>query len=182
MENILKNICNTIVTEDDCRNQIIQDALGVSCDEELNDLWKTLLVDSPKKDEEKVFSSEDAEKKESNAQLSEDKERKNDTTGESSLTESSKEKADISYNEPVFTLQLFSDEEISADDNNDDDDKQSIMVCITLFFENIKISNLNVSSSILYFLKKKYINIGRVISGLKVFMMILTKVKLLMIG
>ena len=134
VENILKNICNTIVTEEDCANQIIQDALGISCDEELNDIWKTLLVDSPKKDEEKVFSSEDAEKKKSNTQLSEDKERKNDTTGESSLTESSKEKADISYNEPVFTLQLFSDEEISADDNNDDDDKQSIMVCITLFF------------------------------------------------
>ena len=134
MENILKNICNTIVTEEDCRNQIIQDALGVSCDEELNDIWKTLLVDSPKKNEEKVFSSENTEKKESNVQLSENKERKNDTTGESSLTESSKEKADISYNEPVFTLQLFSDEEISADDNNyDDDDKQSIMVCITLF-------------------------------------------------
>ena len=128
----------------------------------------------------KVFSSENTEKKESNVQLSENKERKNDTTGESSLTESSKEKADISYNEPVFTLQLFSDEEISADD----DDKQSIMVCITLFFffENIKISNLNVSSSILDVLKKKYINICRVISGLKVFMMILTKVKLLMIG
>ena len=133
MENILKNICNTIVTEEDCRNQIIQDALGVSCDEELNDIWKTLLVDSPKKNEEKVFSSENTEKKESNVQLSENKERKNDTTGESSLTQNSKEKADISYNEPVFTLQLFTDEEISADDNNDDDDKQSIMVCITLF-------------------------------------------------
>ena len=138
MENILKNICNTIVTEEDCRNQIIQDPHGVSCDEELNDLWKTLLVDSPKKNEEKVFSSENTEKKESNVQLSENKERKNDTTGESSLTESSKEKADISYNEPVFTLQLFSDEEISADDNNDDDDKQSIMVCITLFLKILK--------------------------------------------
>ena len=133
VENILKNICNTIVTEEDCRNQIIQDALGVSCDEELNDIWKTLLVDSPKKNEEKVFNSENTEKKESSVQLSENKKGKNDTTGESSLTESSKEKADISYNEPVFTLQLFSDEEISADDNNDDDDKQSIMVCITLF-------------------------------------------------
>ena len=177
----MKNICNTIVTEEDCAKQIIQDALDVSCDEELNDIWKTLLVDSPKKNEEKVISSENTEKKESNVQLSENKEGKNDTTGESSLTESSKEKADISYNEPVFTLQLFSDEEISAD-NDDDDDKQSIMVCITLFFENIKIFNLNVSSSILDFLKKKYINICRVISGLKVFMMILTKVKLLMIG
>ena len=52
----------------------------------------------------------------------------------------------------------------------------------TFFFENIKISNLNVSSSILNFLKKKYINICRVISGLKVFIMILTKVKLLMTG
>ena len=56
----------------------------------------------------------------------------------------------------MFTLQLFSDEEISADDNNDDDDKQSMMVCITLFFlKNIKVFNLNVSSSILDFLKKK---------------------------
>ena len=129
----MKNICNTIVTEEDCANQIIQDALSVSCDEELNDIWKTLLVDSPKKNEEKVIRSVNTEKKESNVQLSENKEGKNDTTGESSLTESSKEKTDISYNEPVFSLQLFSDEEISADDNNDDD-KQSIMVCITLFF------------------------------------------------
>ena len=126
----MKNICSTIVTEEDCANQIIQDALGVSCDEELNDIWKTLLVDSPKKNEEKVISSENTEKKEINAQLSENKEGKYDTSGESSL---SREKADISYNEPVFTLQLFSDEEISADNNNDDD-KQSIMVCITLFF------------------------------------------------
>ena len=128
MENILKNICNTIVTEEDCRNQIIQDALGVSCDEELNDLWKTLLVDSSKENEEKVFSSENTEKKESNVQLSDNQKGNNDTTEESSLTESSKEKGDISHNEPVFTLQLFSDEEISLDD---DDDKQSILVCIT---------------------------------------------------
>ena len=70
-------------------------------------------------------------------QFSKNKEGKNDTTGESSLTESSKDKADISYNEHVFTLQLFSDEEISADDNNDDD-KQSIMVCITLFLKILK--------------------------------------------
>ena len=76
MENILKNICNTIVTEEDCAKQIIQDALGVSCDEELNDIWKTLLVDSPKKIEEKVISSENTEKKESNVQLSENKEGK----------------------------------------------------------------------------------------------------------
>ena len=128
MENILKNICNTIVTEEDCRNQIIQNALGVSCDEELNDLWKTLLVDSPKENEEKVFSSENTEKKESNVQLSDNQKGNNDTTEESSLTESSEEKGDISHNEPVFTLKLFSDEEISLDD---DDDKQSILVCIT---------------------------------------------------
>ena len=83
MEHILKNICNTIVTEEDCAKQIIPDALGVSCDEELNDIWKTLLVDSPKKNEEKVIISENTEKKESNVQLSENKEGKNDTTGES---------------------------------------------------------------------------------------------------
>ena len=133
MENILKNFCNTIVTEEDCAKQIIQDALGVSCDEELNDIWKTLLVDSPKKNEEKVISSENTEKKESNVQLSENKEGKKDTTGESSLTESSKEKADISYNEPVFTLQLFSDEEISTE-NDDDDDKQKYNGMYYTFF------------------------------------------------
>ena len=36
VEKILTNICSTVVTEEDWKNQIIQDALNVSCDEDMN--------------------------------------------------------------------------------------------------------------------------------------------------
>ena len=108
VEKILKDICNTVVTEEDCRNQIIQDALNVSCDEELNDLWKLILADSPKKNE----------KEKSNEQSSSNQEEKDTITGNI-------KQENISQNEACFSLQLFSDKEIS-----DDDDKESVMVCI----------------------------------------------------
>ena len=108
VEKILKDICNTVVTEEDCRNQIIQDALNVSCDEELNDLWKLILADSPKKNE----------KEKSNEQSSSNQEEKDNITGNI-------KQENISQNEACFSLQLFSDKEIS-----DDDDKESVMVCI----------------------------------------------------
>ena len=110
VEKILKDICNTVVTEEDCRNQIIQDALNVSCDEELNDLWKLILADSPKKNE----------KEKSNEQSSSNQEEKDTITGNI-------KQENISQNEACFSLQLFSDKEIS-----DDDDKESVMVCIYL--------------------------------------------------
>ena len=108
VEKILKDICNTVVTEEDCRNQIIQDALNVSCDEELNDLWKLILADSPKKNE----------KEKSNEQSSSNQEEKDTITGNI-------KQENISQNEACFSLQLFSDKEIS-----DDDDKESVMICI----------------------------------------------------
>ena len=108
VEKILKDICNTVVTEEDCRNQIIQDALNVSCDEELNDLWKLILADSSKKNE----------KEKSNEQSSSNQEEKDTITGNI-------KQENIYQNEACFSLQLFSDKEIS-----DDDDKESVMVCI----------------------------------------------------
>ena len=114
VEKILTNICNTVVTEEDCKNQIIQDALSVSCDEELNDIWKVLIADSPSKNKK-----ENTENKESSEH---NEEEKNDNTEESSLTgECSEKNEGISHTAPSFSLQL-----------SDDDDKESIMVCITL--------------------------------------------------
>ena len=114
VEKILTNICNTVVTEEDCKNQIIQDALSVSCDEELNYIWKVLIADSPSKNEK-----ENTENKESSEH---NEEEKNDNTEESSLTgECSEKNQGISHTVPSFSLQL-----------SDDDDKESIMVCITL--------------------------------------------------
>lgn len=115
VEKILTSICNTVVTEEDCKNQIIQDALSVSCDEELNDIWKVLIADSPSKNQK-----ENTENKESSEQ---NEEEKNDNTKESSLTgECSEKKESISHTQPSFSIQL----------SDDDDDKESIMVCITL--------------------------------------------------
>ena len=115
VEKILRNICNTVVTEEDCKNQIIQDALNVSCDEELNDIWKVLIADSPNKNQK-----ENTEKKQ---EVYDNEEEKNDNTEESSSTgECSEKKETISHNQPSFSLQISSDD--------DDDDKESVMVCI----------------------------------------------------
>ena len=38
LQNILTELCNSVITEEDCKNQVIQDALNVSCDEEMNNL------------------------------------------------------------------------------------------------------------------------------------------------
>ena len=115
VEKILTNICNTVVTEEDCKNQIIQDALNVSCDEELNDIWKVLIADSPNKNQKK-----NTEKKQ---EVYDNEEEKNDNAEESSSTgECSEKKESISHNQPSFSLQISSDD--------DDDDKESVMVCI----------------------------------------------------
>ena len=124
VEKILRNICNTVVTEEDCKNQIIQDALSVSCDEELNDLWKVLIADSPSKNEKE--NTENIESSEQNQKINENEQEKNDSTEESSSTgECSEKKESISHNEPSFSLQIFTD---------DDDDKESVMVCIMVSF------------------------------------------------
>ena len=118
VEKILRDLCSTVITEDDCRNQIIQDALNVSCDEELNDLWKKILEDSPKKNEkENNFETE-----KSNEKTSGNEEEKDNITG------NSKKQENTSQTEACFSLQLFSDKETS-----DDDDKESVMVCISLY-------------------------------------------------
>ena len=124
VEKILRNICNTVVTEEDCKNQIIQDALSVSCDEELNDLWKVLIADSPSKNQKE--NTENKESSEQNQKINENEQEKNDSTEESSSTgECSEKKEIISHNEPSFSLQIFTD---------DDDDKESVMVCIMVSF------------------------------------------------
>ena len=74
----------------------------------MNDLWKLILADSPKKNE----------KEKSNEQSSSNQEEKDTITGNI-------KQENISQNEACFSLQLFSDKEIS-----DDDDKESVMVCI----------------------------------------------------
>ena len=121
VEKILTNICDTVVTEEDCKNEIIQNALSVSCDEELNDIWKLLIADSPSKNQKE--NTENLEISKETQEVYENEEEKNDSTEESSLTRKCSEKKEsISHTQPSFSLQL----------SDDDDDKESIMVCITL--------------------------------------------------
>ena len=50
LQNILTGLCNSVITEEDCKQQIIQDALNVSCNEELNDVMSKITGDfSPEK-------------------------------------------------------------------------------------------------------------------------------------
>ena len=58
LENILTELCNTVITEEDCNKQIIQDALNVCCDEELNDVLDQIAGDfSPVKEKQDEESS-----------------------------------------------------------------------------------------------------------------------------
>ena len=62
LENILMGLCNSVITEEDCKNQIIQDALNVSCDEEMNDVLSKIKGDfSPDKKSEEGYSSKNEE-------------------------------------------------------------------------------------------------------------------------
>ena len=50
LQNILTELCTSVITEEDCKNQVIQDALNVSCDEEMNNLLAKITGDfSPEK-------------------------------------------------------------------------------------------------------------------------------------
>ena len=50
LQNILTGLCNSVITEEDCKKQIIQHALNVSCGEELNDVMSKITGDfSPEK-------------------------------------------------------------------------------------------------------------------------------------
>ena len=43
LQNILTELCTSVITEEDCKNQVIQDALNVSCDEEMNNLLAKIV-------------------------------------------------------------------------------------------------------------------------------------------
>ena len=62
LENILMGLCNSVITEEDCKNQIIQDALNVSCDEEMNDILSKIEGDfSPDKKSEERYCNKNEE-------------------------------------------------------------------------------------------------------------------------
>ena len=71
LENILMGLCNSVITEEDCKNQIIQDALNVSCDEEMNDVLSKIKGDfSPDKKSEEGYSNKNEENNSNEAHLS----------------------------------------------------------------------------------------------------------------
>ena len=57
LQNILTEICTSVITEEDCKKQVIQDALNVSCDEEMNNLLAKITGDfSPEKEDNEESS------------------------------------------------------------------------------------------------------------------------------
>ena len=44
IKKLLTEICNTVITEEDCKKQIIQDALNVSNESELRELWNDIMT------------------------------------------------------------------------------------------------------------------------------------------
>ena len=114
LQNILTGLCNSVITEEDCKKQIIQDALNVSCNEELNDVMSKITGD---------FSPE----------------KKSDDTAQKSEGEHPKKDEENILDQPHFSLQL----EDSSSDNDEftaitqrsiieisdsDEDTESIMV------------------------------------------------------
>ena len=113
LQNILTGLCNSVITEEDCKKQIIQDALNVSCDEELNDVMSKITGD---------FSPE----------------KKSDDTVQKSEGEYSQKDEENISDQPHFSLQL---EDSSSDDEftaitqrrnieipDSDEDAESVMV------------------------------------------------------
>ena len=71
LENILMGLCNSVITEEDCKNQIIQDALNVSCNEEMNDVLSKIKGDfSLDKKSEEGYSNKNEENNSNEAHLS----------------------------------------------------------------------------------------------------------------
>ena len=57
LQNILTELCTSVITEEDCKKQVIQDALNVSCDEEMNNLLAKITGDfSPEKEDNEESS------------------------------------------------------------------------------------------------------------------------------
>ena len=64
LQNILTELCTSVITEEDCKNQVIQDALNVSCDEEMNNLLEKIAGDfSPEKKDNEESSKISEENK-----------------------------------------------------------------------------------------------------------------------
>lgn len=147
MEKILTDICNSVITEEDCRNEIIQGALNVSSEEDLNELWKTMIVDEKDDNIEGISTFDKCEKKEEEIiqeALDVSSEESLSDLWKTLLSDDSPEKKNKDEKDPSenqqgnFSLQF---EDISNDEeyiphksteviSDDDDDKESIMVCI----------------------------------------------------
>lgn len=62
LESVLIGLCNSVITEEECKNQVIQDALNVSCNEEMNDVLSKINGDfSPDKKPEGEYSKSNEE-------------------------------------------------------------------------------------------------------------------------
>ena len=46
LESVLIGLCNSVITEEECKNQVIQDVLNVSCNEEMNDVLSKINGDN----------------------------------------------------------------------------------------------------------------------------------------
>ena len=145
----MTEICNSVVTEEDCKNQIIQDALNVNAEKDLSDIWNEITLD---------FTFEAASTSQNNTfhVLSEEQKAivtlQNSTSEEELLSGKQKEipileasvcQENISpqkgsssdkLDQPHFSLQF---QNISIDDEEnaaeiEESDNESVMVC--LFF------------------------------------------------
>ena len=145
----MTEICNSVVTEEDCKNQIIQDALNVNAEKDLSDIWNEIALD---------FTFEAASTSQNNTfhVLSEEQKAivtlQNSTSEEELLSGKQKEipileasvcQENISpqkgsssdkLDQPHFSLQF---QNISIDDEEnaaeiEESDNESVMVC--LFF------------------------------------------------
>ena len=57
LQNILTELCTSVITEEDCKKQVIQEALNVSCGEEMNNLLAKITGDfSPEKEDNEESS------------------------------------------------------------------------------------------------------------------------------
>ena len=134
LQNILTGLCNSVITEEDCKKQIIQDALNVSCDEELNDVMSKITGD---------FSPE----------------KKSDDTVEKSEVEYPKKDEENISDQPHFSLQLkdssSDDDEFTAitqrsiiEISDSDEDAESIMVIYYNLYIFKKIILLNNNKTV----------------------------------
>ena len=146
----MTEICNSVVTEEDCKNQIIQDALNVNAEKDLSDIWNEITSD---------FTFEAASTSQNNTfhVLSEEQKAivtlQNSTSEEELLSGKQKEipileasvcQENISpqkgsssdkLDQPHFSLQF---QNISIDDEEnaaeiEESDNESVMACLFFF-------------------------------------------------